>query len=129
VNLRGSLALGGACLLFAAAGGQARPGQATAALVLVLLGVVVFTAGEMWTSAAAWTFGFELTPPGRDSQYQAVFSLAAAVGSVPGAALAAIMVGLGSAGWLAGALLFVLVGAASSAAVRWARGRAPRGDG
>lgn len=113
VNLRGSVALGGSCAVFAAA----VSGSPVTASVLVLAGVVVFTAGEMWTSAAAWTFSFDLTRDERHGQYQAAFSLGSSLGSVSGPLLAALMVGAGVAGWGAGMAVFLAAGVVTSAAV------------
>lgn len=113
VNLRGSVALGASCVLF----GFAETGRAGPAVLLLLIGVVVFTAGEMWTSAAAWTFAFALTKQQLHGQYQATFSLATSLGALGGPALAAFMASGGITGWCFGAAAFVLVGMATAAVV------------
>jgi MFS family permease len=113
VNLVGSAALCLSCLVFA----SAAVGSPVVASVLLLAGVVVFTLGEMWTSAAAWTFSFELTRDQRHAQYQAAFSLGSSLGSTPGPLLAALLVGAGPVGWAAGAVVFLLTGLATAAVV------------
>jgi MFS family permease len=113
VNLVGSAALGLSCLMFASAAVD----SPVVASVLLLAGVVVFTLGEMWTSAAAWTFSFELTRDERHATYQAAFSLGSSLGSTPGPLLAALLVGAGQAGWGAGVVVFVLTGLATAAVV------------
>ncbi len=117
LNLRGSVALGGSCLLF----GFAATGPAEPAVLLLLAGTVVFTVGEMWTSAAGWAFAFALTKEQRHGQYQATFSLGTSIGAVCGPALAALLASGGTAGWYLGAAAFVLVGAATTITVGWAR--------
>jgi hypothetical protein len=113
VNLMGSAALAMSCLVFV----LAALGSPMVASVLLLAGVMVFTLGEMWTSAAAWTFSFELTRDERHAQYQAAFVLGSSLGSTPGPLLAALLVSAGPAGWGAGVVVFLLAGLVTAVVV------------
>jgi hypothetical protein len=59
----------------------------------------VFTAGEMWTSAASWTYSYELADPAMHGQYQSVFALGRTGGNVVGSLLASVVAALGIIGW------------------------------
>ncbi|HEY0641147.1 MAG TPA: MFS transporter [Pseudonocardiaceae bacterium] len=117
LNLRGSFALAGSCLLF----GLAAAAPTELAVALLLTGVVVLTFGEMWTSAAAWTFAFGLTRDGRHGRYQAAFALGTALGSLGGPAVAVWLAAGTASTWTLGAAGFALVGAATAGALSWAR--------
>jgi hypothetical protein len=103
---RACLAVALACVVFGLTRGLAA-GPATALLVL---GVVVLTAGELWSSAANWRLRFEFADPTAQGQYAGVFSLGIALRGAVGPVLVATLIGdLRSAGWIALALLFALM--------------------
>ncbi|MBV2153288.1 MFS transporter [Kitasatospora sp. SUK 42] len=82
------------------------------AVVLLLLGVVVHTLGELWHAAAAFELSFGLAAPGATAQYQSVFNL-----GMGGAEFLApvivttVCLGLGGWGWLALGAVFAATGA------------------
>lgn len=117
LNMRGSAALGCSCVLF----GLAATGTAESAVLALLVGLVVFTFGEMWTSAAAWAFAFALTKQHRHGQYQAAFSLGTSIGAIGGPTVAVLLASGGTVGWCLGAAAFVLVGILTAITVNWAR--------
>ncbi|MCS7477829.1 MFS transporter [Umezawaea endophytica] len=96
VTVFGGLAFVAAFALIALAGATAVPWMA---IVLLATGVLLFTAGEMWTSAASWTYSYELADPARHGQYQAVFALGRTAGNVVGPLLAGVVAALGFTGW------------------------------
>ncbi|WP_369275857.1 MFS transporter [Streptomyces sp. R11] len=93
----------------------------TLALMLLCLGVVALTLGELLTSAAAWALSFELADSRVSGQYQGAFALGMSVETVVGPLLATgVVLGFGGAGWLLAGLLSALFGSALAAATRWA---------
>lgn len=116
-TLRTSLrALGGASAGFMAMAGL----LALSALHNVVLGAaavllagIMLTVGELLEGPAWWTLSYELSAPGRDSQYLAAFDLNMAVLNITGPVLSIALVQAGSVGWLAyGALLVAAAGVA-----------------
>ncbi|WP_433281696.1 MFS transporter [Micromonospora sp. CA-244673] len=96
-----------ACLLFALVG---RVGT-VAALLAALAAIVLFTLGEIWTSAGAWGLSFGLADPSAPGDYQAVFALGVGVGAVVGPVLATkVAVDMGILGWGLVGLFFVVAG-------------------
>lgn len=89
------------------------------AAALLLVAAIPFTFGEMWTSAASWTYSYELAPPYRIGSYQAAFALGRLVGEVVGPLLV-VLTALGAAGWIAVTLLFLVCCALTGAAAPWA---------
>jgi hypothetical protein len=119
--------LGG--LAFVAASGLlalSASGSAIVGTTVLVLAIIPFTLGEMWTSAAAWTYSYGLAAPGGHGQYQAVFALGRAGGDVVGPLLAGAAVALGSAGWGMVAAFFATCCALIIATAPWTtrRGRA-----
>jgi predicted MFS family arabinose efflux permease len=103
---RACVAVAVACVVFGLTHGPTA-GPATALLVL---GVVVLTAGELWSSAANWRLRFAFADPTAQGQYVGVFSLGIALRGVIGPVLVATLIGdLRSAGWIALALFFALM--------------------
>lgn len=105
-----SIALVGACLVFGSSGSL---GEVSAIVVLVA-GMVLLTAGELWVSAGGWSVRYGLAAPHAQGQYGAVFSLGDSAMDMVGPALVVVLTDkLGLGGWaiLAGvfALLFVAV--------------------
>jgi MFS family permease len=102
---RACLAVAVSCLFFGAARG---PSGGTAVALLVV-GVVVLSVGELWSSAANWKLRFEFAKPGAQGQYAGVFSMGVSLRAVVGPAAVAVLTGqLLLAGWIALALLFGL---------------------
>jgi hypothetical protein len=104
-----------ACALFAvAATVPARP-----AMLLLAAGVIALTAGELWTSVAAWSLSFELADSRVPGQYQGAFSLGMSIEAIAGPLLATgLVLGFGIPGWLAAGALFAVLGTAVAAATR-----------
>ncbi|MET7551866.1 MFS transporter [Streptomyces sp. NPDC005500] len=91
------------------------------AMLLLALGVVVLTVGELLTSAAAWSLSFELADGRVPGQYQGAFALGMSVETVVGPLLATgLVLGLGGPGWLLAGLLSALLGSTLAVATRWA---------
>jgi len=114
---RSGLLLGLACLVYAAAGGTA----AWIAAVILIVGGVVQTFGEMISAAVGWTLSYDLAAPDAPGAYQGVFNGGFAAGQM----LAPLVVTttalhLGRPGWLILAVVFVGAGAALLPASRWA---------
>jgi dipeptide/tripeptide permease len=91
---------------------------------MVVSAIVVFTLGEMWTSAAAWTYSYDLAAPNMHGQYQAVFALGLVGGDVVGSLFASLTAAVGTVGWAAVAVFFVV----SCSLVAMATPKAPQFD-
>ncbi|MEU6660013.1 MFS transporter [Streptomyces sp. NPDC046821] len=106
-----------ACAVFAASA----IGPVRAAVAALVGGSVLLVAAEMLHSAGSWQLGFDLAPPGRIGEYQGFFGTGVTVARTLGPLLlTALLLGMGTAGWL---LLGGLVLAASYAlgpVARWA---------
>jgi MFS family permease len=114
---RAGLAIGAACLLYAASGGVPTP----LAVGLLLAGALVHVVGELWHSAAGWGISFGLAPAHAHGQYQGAYGMGIQLGSMLAPILVTTLaVGWGAPGWLVLAMLFVLLGAAQPSVVRWA---------
>ncbi|OLB79927.1 MAG: hypothetical protein AUI14_08900 [Actinobacteria bacterium 13_2_20CM_2_71_6] len=104
---RAGVTLAAGCVICAASGG----GGPAVSIVALVAGTAVLAVGEIWQAGGAWGLAFELPPPGRQGEYQAVFGLGRGVSQFVGPALVtALLVGAGAAGWLALAALFLVVG-------------------
>ncbi|MFF5176386.1 MFS transporter [Micromonospora sp. NPDC000089] len=89
------------------------------ALLLLAVGVVGLTVGELLTSVAAWSFSFELADSRYPGQYQGAFALGMSVEAVAGPLLATgLVIGLGGPGWILAGLLSAGLGSALAAATR-----------
>ncbi|RKR90782.1 putative MFS family arabinose efflux permease [Micromonospora pisi] len=114
---RAGLAIGGACLLYAASGGVPTP----VAVGLLVAGALVHVVGELWHSAAGWGISFGLAPAHAQGQYQGAYGMGMQLGSMLAPVLVtSLAVGWGAPGWLVLAVLFALLGAAQPPVVRWA---------
>ncbi|GIF50412.1 MFS transporter [Asanoa ferruginea] len=103
---RACVAVALACVVF----GLTRGPTAGPATALLILGVVVLTAGELWSSAANWRLRFAFADPTAQGQYAGVFSLGIALRGVIGPVLVATLIGgLRSIGWIVLALFFALM--------------------
>ncbi|GEK22856.1 MFS transporter [Cellulomonas xylanilytica] len=79
------------------------------AVALLLVGTLALTAGELWQSAGGWSLSYELAPPERRVQFLAVFSTGIGIQDVVGPLLVvALVLQLGSLGWAALAVVFLL---------------------
>jgi hypothetical protein len=83
------------------------------AMAVLAIGMIVLTAGELWTSVAAWSLSFELADSRIPGQYQGAFALGLSVETIAGPLLASgLVLGLGVPGWLAAGLLSATLGGA-----------------
>jgi MFS family permease len=115
-----SLAMIAACGVFAASGSV--PG--TVAVVLLVGGMALLTAGELWISAAGWSVRYGLAKPHRQGEYGAVFSLGSSAMDMIGPAVVVILTDqYGLEGWAAIAALYALLFVAIRPAVAWAGAR------
>jgi cysteine desulfurase/selenocysteine lyase len=114
---KGAAALAAACAVLGAAGSLPLLPSAG----LLILGIVLLTLGELWTSAAAWGLSFDLASSDAPGQYQGVFKLGMSVEAVAGPAVATALIRpLGMPGWLVTGGLLLLLGLALPAVTRWA---------
>ncbi|MFI2241482.1 MFS transporter [Streptomyces chrestomyceticus] len=122
----GSLCLGLACVLFAFSGGVSW----AVCSVLLLAGALAHVLGEIRQSAGSWGMSFGLAPDHAQGQYQGTYAMGSDLGKLIAPALLTwLAVEHGTAGWLAMAVGFALVGAAMPPIVGWAqRGRRPEPD-
>jgi dipeptide/tripeptide permease len=111
------LALLGGLALMAAASGVG----AWTATGLLAAGMVVYTVGELWHSAAAMEWSFGLAPAHAQGHYAGIFGLGQGAAEAMGpAVLSALCLGLGQMGWLLMGAGFVAVGVISPPLVAWA---------
>ncbi|MET7988154.1 MULTISPECIES: MFS transporter [unclassified Streptomyces] len=105
--LRAGLLMAMACCLFAGSGGT----TTTWTVVLLIAGTVVMTIGELAQSAGGWGLSFGLPPEGRMGEYQGVFGLGRGLQQFFGPALVIMLpLGMGTAGWLLLAAVFLVSG-------------------
>ncbi|MFC8513885.1 MFS transporter [Streptomyces sp. NPDC057257] len=99
---------------------------AWAAATLLLTAVVVHTIGELWHAAGGFEVSYALAPENATGQYLGVFGLGAGLAEAIGPSLLiALCITWGRPGWYAVGTLFLVTGAASPLATRWARRRRP----
>jgi MFS family permease len=81
-----------------------------AAIIVLLVGGIVYVGGEMLQAASAWTFSYDLADEKRQGQYQALFGTASSGGMMLGPSIVTtLVIGGGKVGWLLfGLLLFSL---------------------
>ncbi|MEV0194856.1 MFS transporter [Nonomuraea sp. NPDC050691] len=126
VRLAGLVMLG-ACGMFALSSFSS---SAWLTVAVLLAGVALQVAAELLLASGSWEISFTLAPDDKQGQYQGFFGSGTAVARMLGPALLTTLVmGWGTAGWLALGLVFVLAGAAMPPAVRWARRAAAPGVG
>lgn len=88
-------------------------------MAALLAGAVVIAWGEMVQSASAFTLSFELPPTGRQGEYQGVFAMRKGVRQAVGPPLVTwLVIGTGTVGWFALALVFAAFGVLGSLAAR-----------
>lgn len=91
-------------------------------VALFFLGHVTLTGGELYLSAASWTFEAELMDPRRRGEYQGASELSATLGRVwAPAAFTFLAMNWGSAGWLIIASTVAIAAAGLHPATRMAR--------
>lgn len=113
---RSSILLAVAAALFGLA---AAPSSALSAAIL-LCGAVALTAGEMWQQAGSWGLSFGLAPEEARAEYLAAFGLGYNAQEMYGPLLmAALVIGLGTVGWLILAAGFLICGAAIGPMSAW----------
>ncbi|MFJ9844783.1 MFS transporter [Kitasatospora sp. NPDC101155] len=102
--------------LIAVAGGA--PGWV--ALVVVVLGVVALTVGELWYTAASFELSFGLAPERAQGQYSGLFAIGQGLSNAIGpSVLGLVCIGWGEPGWLAMGALFLVAGQAVPLVVKW----------
>ncbi|CAL9281182.1 MFS transporter [Streptomyces sp. SudanB25_2051] len=114
------------CAAFALSGGTPR----WVAVTALVGGSVLLVAGEMLQSAGSWQIGFDLAPAGRIGEYQGFFGAGVTVARTLGPLLlTALLMGMGTAGWLLLGGLFLAASWAMGPVSRWAgeRRREPAG--
>ncbi|MEV4629245.1 MFS transporter [Micromonospora sp. NPDC049523] len=123
---RAGVAIGVACLLYAASGGVPTP----VAVALLVAGALVHVIGELWHSAAGWGISFGLAPAHAQGQYQGAYGMGMQLGGMLAPVLVTTLaIGWGAPGWLVLAVLFTLLGAAQPRVVRWAARHRPTSVG
>jgi MFS family permease len=109
-----------ATALIAAAGGA--PGWV--AVVVIVLGVLSLTVGELWYAAASFELSFGLAPAHAQGQYSGLFAIGQGLSNAIGPpVLGLVCIGWGKPGWLALGALFLVAGQVIPLVVKWS-GRA-----
>lgn len=91
---------------------------------LLLVGMAVFTLGELWYAAASYEYCFGLAPARLQGQYAGVFGLGSgAVEAVAPAVMSLLPLGMGLPGWLALGAVLLVAGLGSGPLVAWGAGR------
>jgi hypothetical protein len=117
------LALIAACLVIGASGSVAR----TPAILLVLGGTALLTAGELWISAASWSVRYGFAAPHAQGEYGAVFGLGSSAMDLAGPAAVVLLTDrFGLAGWAIVAGAFAVVFVAIRPAVARAAAQRPQ---
>jgi Major Facilitator Superfamily len=99
-------------------------GSPTAATLLLVLAVLTLTAAELLKASAAWQITFTLAPPARAAEFFATYGLGRMAAQIGGPVLVtAVVLALGSPGWLLLGALFLLGAAATPPLARAARAR------
>ena len=107
-----------ACLAASALGGR------ELSSVVLLAAVVCLTLAELLKASAAWEITFTLAPAARAAEFYATYGLGRVACQVCGPVLiTAVVLALGSPGWLLLAAVFVLGGALTPPMARRARAR------
>ncbi|WP_411075384.1 MFS transporter [Streptomyces sp. cmx-4-7] len=115
---RSGAVLCAACAVFALSGTGWGAGTALAMLVL---GAVLQVLAEMRHSAGSWQIGFALAPADRIGQYQGFYGAGVPVARTLGPLLVTtLLIGRGAPGWLLLGVVFLVAGAVTGPAVRWA---------
>ncbi|MET8310225.1 MFS transporter [Micromonospora sp. NPDC005173] len=90
------------------------------AVTVMTLGVAVHTVGELWHAAGSLELQFRLAPPHAQGQYTGVSVLGTGLANVAAPSILGLLcVAWGAPGWLLMGGIFVAVGLAAPAVVRW----------
>ncbi|MFI0445794.1 MFS transporter [Actinomadura sp. 6N118] len=122
VRLAGLIMLA-CCAVFAlsAYGSSAWP-----ATLILLAGIVLQVAGEMFLASGAWEISFGLAPARQQGQYQGFFGMGIPLARMLGPILlTTLIMGWGAPGWLVLGIIFLTAGLAMTPAVRWAERTRP----
>jgi MFS family permease len=112
------LAVGVGCLA------AAHFGNAIVAAILLVLGVLLLTAGENLHAAASWQVSYDLSPEDAQSQYLGVFNIGVNGQFMIGPAIVtALAVSAGVPGWAGLAAIFLISGEGSKLTTSWAERR------
>ena len=99
-------------------------GSRTGATLLLIAAVLTLTAAELLKASAAWQITFTLAPPARAAEFFATYGLGRMAAQIGGPVLVtAVVLALGSPGWLLLAALFLAGAAATPPLARAARAR------
>ena len=92
--------------------------------LLLVAAVLCLTAGELLKASAAWQITFTLAPPARAAEFFATYGLGRVAAQIGGPVLVtAVVLALGSAGWLLLAAVFVAGAGVTPPLARAARAR------
>lgn len=100
---RAGLALAVCAALLAVPAGAA----SAVAIGAVILSCVALTAGELWQAAGGWELSYAYAPEDRRTTYLSLFGLGTSAQDMAGPLVVALLLTVGSAGWLALAVVFV----------------------
>jgi hypothetical protein len=80
------------------------------AVPLLVLGMVFMTLAEIWQSAGAWTLSYAFAPAAARVQYLAIFGLSGLLAQdvIGPSLLGGVMIDIGTLGWLALAVVFLV---------------------
>lgn len=119
---RAGISLAASCVVFAVS--QLSTGIAT--IVILVLGVVLLTAGELLSSVASWGFPYSLASAERMGEYLALYDSGWKFAEIVGpAALIPLTLSAAPFGWLALAVLFVIGTVATGPVAAWAARTSP----
>lgn len=114
-----------ASALIALAGGA--PGWV--AVVVVVLGVVALTVGELWYTAASFELSFGLAPEHAQGQYSGLFAIGQGLSNAIGPPmLGVVCIAWGEPGWFALGALFLVAGQVIPLVVNWSDRRRKRSE-
>jgi MFS family permease len=117
------LAIAGGLSVIAASSGR----TTLAATALLLLGIAVYTIGELWQSAASMEYSFGLAAPHAQGAYSGVFGLGSGVGQAVGPMVVGVMaLHWAGPGLIGLGLCFTVVGAACQPLLTLGMRRWPR---
>ena len=102
------------CLIYSASAGL----PIWVAAMVLAVGMVVHTLGELFAAAGSWSIGFELATEKHMGQYQGVYSLGWGLSATFGPLyVTALAIGLGVIGWAIMGAIFMVSGIAMVALV------------
>jgi MFS family permease len=105
----GTVYLLGACVIYSLAGGI----PVWAGCLVLSVGMLVHTIGELQAAAGSWSIGFDLAEEKHMGQYQGVYSLGWGLGGTFGPLyVTALAIGLGMTGWWIMGVVFAAAGIA-----------------